>query len=239
MTKEQNVINYYVICNRLKNVIRTGWKNWNVQRERIESVAEHIFGVQMLAIAMKSEYQYDVDIMKVIFMLAVHELGETVIGDLTQFEISKVEKEKMEHEAVSSILGGLLDGKQIEQLFLEFDSHDTKESMFAYQCDKLECDLQSKLYDEEGCVDLNNQEDNDTMKNARVQELLKAGASWSTMWLQFDQQVYPYDDNFMSVSNYAINHEIGESKKIYLKDNLSNTDWNNCLFLFEYFYQNY
>lgn len=94
MSKEQNVINYYVICNRLKNVIRTGWKNWNVQRERIESVAEHIFGVQMLAIAMKSEYQYDVDIMKVIFMLAVHELGETVIGDLTQFEISKAEKEK-------------------------------------------------------------------------------------------------------------------------------------------------
>ena len=212
MSKEQNVINYYVMCNRLKNVIRTGWKNWNVQRERIESVAEHIFGVQMLAIAMKSEYQYDVDIMKVIFMLAVHELGETVIGDLTQFEISKVEKEKMEHEAVSSILGGLLDGKQIEQLFLEFDSHNTKESMFAYQCDKLECDLQSKLYDEEGCVDLNNQEDNDTMKNARVQELLKTGASWSTMWLQFGQQVYPYDDNFMAVSNYAINNEIGESK---------------------------
>ncbi len=214
MTKEQNVINYYVICNRLKNVIRTGWKNWNVQRERIESVAEHIFGVQMLAIAMKSEYQYDVDIMKVIFMLAVHELGETVIGDLTQFEVSKVKKEKMEHEAVSSILGGLLDGKQIEQLFLEFDSHNTKESVFAYQCDKLECDLQSKLYDEEGCVDLNNQEDNDTMKNARVQELLKASASWSTMWLQFGQQVYPYDDNFMAVSNYAINNEIGESKEI-------------------------
>ena len=132
----------------------------------------------MLAIAMKSEYQYDVDIMKVIFMLAVHELGETVIGDLTQFEISKAEKEKMEHEAVSKILGCLLDGKQIEQLFLEFDSHSTKESMFAYQCDKLECDLQSKLYDEEGCADLNKQGGNDTMKNPRVQELLKTGASW-------------------------------------------------------------
>ncbi len=212
MSKEQNVINYYVICNRLKNVIRTGWKNWNVQRERIESVAEHIFGVQMLAIAMKSEYQYDVDIMKVIFMLAVHELGETVIGDLTQFQISKDEKEKLEHEAVNKILSGLLDGNQIEQLFLEFDSHSTKESMFAYQCDKLECDLQSKLYDEEGCVDLNNQEGNATMENARVQELLKTGASWSTMWLQFGQQVYPYDDNFKAVSNYAINNEIGESK---------------------------
>ena len=212
MTKEENVINYYVICNRLKNVIRTGWKNWNVQRERIESVAEHIFGVQMLAIAMKSEYQYEVDIMKVIFMLAVHELGETIIGDLTQFQISKNDKEKLEHEAVNKILSGLLDGNQIEQLFLEFDEHNTKESIFAYQCDKLECDLQSKLYDEEGCVDLNKQDGNDTLKNQRVQELLKNGASWSTMWLKFGQQVYPYDNNFRAVSNYAINNNIGETK---------------------------
>ena len=210
MSKEQNVINYYVICNRLKNIIRTGWKDWNVQRERIESVAEHIFGVQMLAIAMKSEYQYDVDIMKVIYMLAVHELGETIIGDLTQFQISKEEKEKMEHEAVHSILNGLLDGNQIEELFLEFDAHNTKEAIFAYQCDKLECDLQSKLYDEEGCVDLDKQEGNATMNNARVQELLKTGSSWSIMWLQFGQQVYPYDENFRAVSNYAINNEIGE-----------------------------
>ena len=140
------------MCNKLKNVIRTGWKNWNVERERVESVAEHIFGVQMLAIAMKSEYEYDIDIMKVIFMLAVHELGEIVIGDLTMFEISKEEKAKREKEAVHKILCGLLDGKEIENLFTEFDSHSTKEAMFAYQCDKLECDLQSKLYDEEGCV---------------------------------------------------------------------------------------
>jgi len=212
VTKEESVINYYVICNRLKNVIRTGWKNWNVQRERIESVAEHIFGVQMLAIAMKSEYQYDVDIMKVIFMLAVHELGETVIGDLTQFQISKDEKEKLEHQAVNKILSGLLDGNQIEQLFLEFDAHDTKESIFAYQCDKLECDLQSKLYDEEGCVDLNKQDGNDILRNPRVQELLKNGASWSTMWLRFGQQVYPYDNNFRAVSDYAINNDIGKKK---------------------------
>ncbi len=212
MTKEESVINYYVICNRLKNVIRTGWKNWNVQRERIESVAEHIFGVQMLAIAMKSEYQYDVDIMKVIFMLAVHELGETVIGDLTQFQISKDEKEKLEHQAVNKILSGLLDGNQIEQLFLEFDAHNTKESIFAYQCDKLECDLQSKLYDEEGCVDLNKQDGNDILRNLRVQELLKNGASWSTMWLRFGQQVYPYDNNFRAVSDYAINNDIGKKK---------------------------
>lgn len=95
MSKEQNVINYYVLCNKLKNVIRTGWKDWNVQRDRIESVAE----------------------------------------------------------AVHNILKDLINGKQIEELYIEFEAHETKESIFAYQCDKLECDLQCKLYDEENYVD--------------------------------------------------------------------------------------
>lgn len=71
-------------------------------------------------------------------MLAIHELGETVIGDLTQFQISRDEKEKIEHQAVHKILSELIDGKQIEELFLEFDAHESKEAQFAYQCDKLD-----------------------------------------------------------------------------------------------------
>ena len=208
MSKEENVIKYYVTCNRLKNVIRTGWKDWHVKKDRIESVAEHIFGVQMLAIAMKSEYGYEIDLMKVIFMLAVHELGETVIGDLTQFQIGREEKEKLEHEAVHQVLTDLLDGDQFEALFLEFDARETKEALFAYQCDKLECDLQSKLYDEEGCVNLQDQDGNDTMQDERVQKLLKEGNSWSSMWLKFGQQVYPYDENFRAISNYAIENKV-------------------------------
>ena len=212
MCKEQNVLNYYVVCNKLKNVIRTGWKDWKVKRERIESVAEHIYGVQMLAIAMKSEYQYDIDMQKVIFMLAIHELGETVIGDLTQFQISREEKERIEHEAVRKILRGLIDGEQIERIFLEFDAHKTAEAKFAYMCDKLECDLQCKLYDEEGCVELEKQKDNESLRNELVQKLLVEGDSWSEMWLHFGQQTYPYDDNFRDVSNYAIKHNISLEK---------------------------
>lgn len=68
----------------------------------------------------------------------------------------------------------------MKKLYLEFDAHNTKEAIFAYQCDKLECDLQSKLY-EEDCVNLDKQEGNNTLKNKTVQELLKTGASWSTM----------------------------------------------------------
>lgn len=212
MEREKNVINYYVLCNKLKNIIRTGRKDWNVQRERIESVAEHIFGVQMLAIAMKSEYEYDIDIMKVIFMIAIHELWEAIIGDLTQFQISKEEKEKREHEAVHNILKDLIDGEKIEKLFLEFDEHKTKESLFAYQCDKLECDLQCKLYGEEGCVDLNKQDGNASFKDPQVQELLKTGLSWSEMWIKFWQGKYPYDENFLAVSDYILKNRINTTK---------------------------
>ena len=208
MGKEENVINYYVLCNKLKNVIRTGWKDWNVQRERLESVAEHIFGVQMLAIAMKSEYNYDVDILKVIMMIAIHELWETVIWDLTEFQISREEKERIEHEAVHKILKDLADGEEIEKIFLEFDEHKTKEANFAYQCDKLECDLQCKLYDEEWCVDLSKQESSNVIENERVQKLLKENKTRSEMWLEYDMDNISYDENFKAISNYAIHHEI-------------------------------
>jgi len=205
---EKNVINYYILCNKLKNVIRTGWKDWNVKRDRIESVAEHIYGTQMLALAIYSEFKYEIDIKKVLFMLAIHELGETVIGDLTVFQISKEEKEKKEHEAVHNILDKLIEGKMIEDIFLEFDEHKTAESIFAYQCDKLECDIQCKLYDIEKCVDKNNQPNNKAYDDEQVKSLLEDDKSWSEMWLEYDLNHIPYDDNFRKIILYMLNNDI-------------------------------
>ncbi len=208
MSKEENVIKFYVLCNRLKNLIRTGWKDWNVQRERLESVAEHVYSTQMLALAIYKEYQYDIDIKKVLMMLAIHEIGETVIGDLTQFQISKEEKEKIEHAAVHNILSGLLNSSDIESLYLEFDERKTKEALFSHHCDKLECDLQAKLYGEDGCVDLTKQEDNKSFYDANVQRLLEKEKTWEKMWLSFGQEKYGYDENFLAISNFAKDNEI-------------------------------
>lgn len=208
MSKEENVIKFYVTCNKLKNIIRTGWKDWKVNRERIESVAEHVYGVQMLALAIYSEYQYDIDIMKVIMMLAVHELEETKIGDLTHFQITRHEKEKIGHEAIEEILSGLLNGEDIKKLILEFDEGKTKEAHFAHLCDKLECDIQSKIYDEEGCVDIYNQKGNNTYNDDKVQELLKQEKTFSGMWLSYGQIKYDYDENFIKISNYTKKNKI-------------------------------
>jgi putative hydrolase of HD superfamily len=214
MSKESNIVEYYVLCNKLKNIVRTGWLDWGVDRERVESIAEHIYGVQMLAIAMWSEYQYDIDIKKVLSMLAVHELEETIIGDITLFQMDASTKAELGHNAVHDILSKLNYGDSIEKLVLEFDEKKSPEAMFAYQCDKLECDLQCRIYDEEGCVDLNNQEHNTTAKHPLVQKYLGQGDSWSQMWLKFGQNKYPYDNNFKAVSDHAMSHSITKDEPI-------------------------
>ena len=74
--------------------------------------------------------------------------------------------------------------------------------------------MQSKLYDEEKCVDLNNQPNNEVINNKRVKELLNNGESFSEMWLKFGQEIYPYDENFRSVSNYALKNNIKVKKHL-------------------------
>ena len=212
MSKEENVLRYYVLCNRLKNVIRKGWLDWNVQKERLESVAEHVYGVQMLAIAMYSEFDYDIDISKVIMMLSVHELEEIYIGDLTLFDIDKDKKLKIGHEAVEKVLDGLMDKDKIKKLILEFDERKTKEAQFAYLCDKFEADLQSKIYSEENRVDYNKQDNNNSMNDKAVLDLIEKGLSFGQMWLKFSQERYNYDKNFMKVSQYAYNNNIKEDE---------------------------
>ena len=209
MDKAKNVLKYYVFCNTLKDVVRTGWKDWKVNRERLESIAEHIYGVQMLAIAMKSEYDYDVNIEKVLKMLAVHEIEEIVIGDLTFFDINMEEKNKIGHRAVEKIFAGLIDGEEYINLILEFDERKTKEALFAYHCDKLEADIQARIYDLDGCMNNINTKENERYKKSEdVKKLLDQDMSWGQMWIRYGQERYNYDENFMQVSQYAFDNNI-------------------------------
>lgn len=207
--KEKNVINYFVLCNKLKNVIRTGWLDWNIKRERVESVAEHIYSVSMLAIAMYSEYEYDIDLHKVITMIAVHELEEIIIGDIPVTSINHKNKKEIGHQAVEEILSPLLKAEEIKSLIFEFDEKNTKEALFAYHCDKLECDLQARIYDEEACIDLSNQPENSEYHSESVQNRVNSGLNTFTdLWFAVDAHYYNDDKNFMEVFNYAKSHEI-------------------------------
>ena len=162
----------------------------------------------MLALAMWSEFKYDIDIKKVLFMLSVHELEEILIGDLSPFDSQKENKVEMGHKAVHEVLKNLISKEEIENLVFEFDERKTKEATFANQCDKLECDIQCKIYDEEGCVDLKTQNSNAILKVKEVKKLIDNNGSWSHAWIKFWQNKANYDDNFSSVSNYLLNNKI-------------------------------
>lgn len=138
-------VKYYKLCSKLKDTIRTGPITWNAKRERIESVAEHIYGVQMLALSIYYQFGYKLDIMRVIYMLAVHELEEIEIGDLAFFETTREEKLIKGKEATDYILKDFLGKDEISALLDEYNERKTDEAKFAYHCDKLECDIQMKL----------------------------------------------------------------------------------------------
>ena len=63
-------------------------------------------------------------------------------------------------------------------------------------------------YDEENCVDLNNQEGNTTYYDKEVQEYIKNADSWSKMWLNFNKKRYNYDENFISILDYVLENNI-------------------------------
>lgn len=207
--REESVLRYYILINKLKNVIRTGWKKWHISRERIESVAEHVYSTQNLAIGMALSFNRKVNLARVVLMIAVHELEEIIIGDIPMVDKSHDEKAELGHKAVEKILGGLLNSEQIKELVFEFDKRETEDAKFAYLCDKLDCDIQAKMYDEEGCFDLNSEENKENYEKYRVQEKLDQGAkTFSDVWLMGDEGIYKDDEDFKKVFDYAKSHKL-------------------------------
>ena len=140
-----NIINFYIIANRLKEKIRTGWQEIEVSSQRLESVAEHIYGCLMLAIAIDSEYKLNLDMYKVLKMISLHELEETIMKDYTvRDNITKEEKIKRGKECVIKATEGMIKQDEIVRLLDEFNERLTKESIFCYHIDKIECD--KKIY---------------------------------------------------------------------------------------------
>ena len=204
----KNAIKFYVLCNKLKDLIRKGPLTWNVNRERIESVAEHIYGVQMLAISIYYQFNYKLDLNKVIYMLAIHELEEIEIGDLTFLETTREDKLINGRKATEFILEDFIGKQEILNILDEYNERKTEEAIFAYHCDKLECDIQIKLYDQEECFDLNHQTNNPIINITSVKKVLDCENSISNAWIEFDRNKYEDDPIFIDIINWLKNNKI-------------------------------
>ena len=206
--KLRNSMRFYLLATQLKYKIRSGWDktHWNVSKERIESIAEHVYGTCILALSIDSEFKTNLDINKVIKMLVLHELGEVIIGDITPFDnITPEEKMKKEHEAMREVIGDLVNQEEFLSLLFEFDEKKTKEAIFAHHCDKLEADIQAKVYQDMGCQhSLDEQEDNVVFKSNKVQQMVKDGAQTAfDSWYEGDKSLYYDDEDFARLLDYV------------------------------------
>ena len=206
--KIKNIMSFYALCSKLKDTIRKGPLTWNANRKRIESVAEHIYGVQMLAISIYYQFGYKLDLNKVIYMLAIHELEEIEIGDLAFYETTKEDKLEKGKKATDLILKDLVGKEEISKLLDEYNERKTDEAIFAYHCDKLECDVQMKLYDQEGCFDLNNQPNNPIIDLPSVRKVLDSESSISNAWIEFDRSKFEDDPVFIEIINWLKDNNI-------------------------------
>ena len=207
--KIRNILQFYLLANELKDKIRSGWKAWNIDRERVESVAEHIYGTCILAIAIDSEFNLNVDIYKVVMMLVLHEIEEIKIGDLTPFDkVTKEEKRKLGKQAVEEILHNLNKKVKYIDLIEEFERMQTKESVFAKMCDKLEADIQCKIYCEEKCIDIDKEENINLRNDQRVKVLLEKGEkTLADLFIENDRAIYT-EKAFEDIADYIKQNDL-------------------------------
>ena len=197
-----SIINFYIIANRLKEKIRTGWQEIEVSSQRLESVAEHIYGCLMLAIAIDSEYKLNLDMYKVLKMISLHELEETIMKDYTvRDNITKEEKIKRGKECVIKATEGMIKQDEIVRLLDEFNERLTKESIFCYHIDKIECDFQAKIYDLKGQIKMENMLE-DLKYYGEEGTIIKTKVNVaSDVWIECDKKIYRGDKIFESLIN--------------------------------------
>ena len=199
--KCEEIFKCYYLNKKLRNSVRTGWdrNHWNISAPRVERISEHVTSTMALALGLSSEFPHDIDYTKVFKMLSNHELGETLIGDITPFDnITPEEKKDMEHQAMDDALGNLSGKEELLNLLFEFDEQETKEAKFAHYCDKIDADLQSKLYQDQGYHhSLDDQSRNMVFLNPKAQKYVLDGATTPfDIWYLWDKKIYENDKEF-------------------------------------------
>jgi len=144
----------------------------------------------------------------------MNQIEEIKIGDLTPFDkVTKQEKRIIGKQAVGEILSTLDKRLQYIELIEEFEDMKTNESIFAKMCDKLEADIQCKLYCEEKCIDINKKENEYLLNDARIEKLLNNGEKTvADLFIENDRPLYT-EKIFEEIANYIKSNDLLNLKK--------------------------
>ena len=195
--KAKRIIDFYLYVNKLKYKIRTGFVEIGITKERLESVAEHIYGCLMLSIAVDSEYNLNIDMYKVLKMLTIHELDEVLKPDFTlRSGITREEKIKIGVESVNAVASTLSSRDELISLVNEFNEGKTKEAKFCYLIDKMECDMQAKVYDLDGNFLIEKAKKDLVYYGSSAKKIEKNAKTASDYWILYDKPKFKNDKIF-------------------------------------------
>ncbi len=134
---------------KLKRINRAGW----ISKAKInepESVADHSFSVCAISMALSDMLGLDTE--RVLKMAILHDLPESITGDLLPGEVTIRQKRSSENRAISTILNSIdpRTRSEYKQLWKEYVSDSTEISTLVHTVDKLDMALQAKQYIMEG-----------------------------------------------------------------------------------------
>jgi putative hydrolase of HD superfamily len=149
------IVESYFQLVQLKQLYRQGWLRRGISPERCESVAEHAFGVAVLAMLLVADQPSTLDPLKVLQMALLHDVGEVHAGDLVPAdEVSPEEKHRREQQSVLQVLSGLPGAEDHLALWQEYEDGSSAESRFVREVDRLEMALQAAVYEYQCQLDL-------------------------------------------------------------------------------------
>jgi putative hydrolase of HD superfamily len=140
-------LDFLNIAANLKTVPRQGWID-KLSIKNPESVADHTYAMAIIGMVLSDSQKYNTE--TILKMVLLHDLAESITGDLTPEQKSKEEKLILENETIEKILKNLPENlqKQYQNIWNEYQENNSEEAKFVHQIDKLEMALQAKIYSE-------------------------------------------------------------------------------------------
>ncbi|KAM0793210.1 hypothetical protein ACM66B_000679 [Microbotryomycetes sp. NB124-2] len=149
---EQGMLGFFHTIERLKTNKRTGWVNQGIRLP--ESIADHMYRMAMMALAMPETDGHRLDIPKCVMMSIVHDMAEADTGDIPPEHASGVSKEskhELETAAMNRIFSLLghpsISSLRIKSLWEEYEARETPESKFVKDLDMFELAVQGVEYE--------------------------------------------------------------------------------------------
>lgn len=114
---------------------------------RTENDAEHSWHLALMAVVLSGHSNQDIDLLKVIKMLLIHDLVEIDAGDIFLYDTAKNHTNSEAELMAAKRIFGLLPPAQSDELttlWEEFEAGETAESKFARAMDRFEPLLQNR-----------------------------------------------------------------------------------------------